>query len=35
VITGAAAMPDRADVDAWIALVDSVRDTRNPRPTYP
>jgi hypothetical protein len=35
VITGAAAMPARADVDAWIALVDSVRDTVYPRPSYP
>ena len=35
VITGAAAMPARGDVDAWIALVDSVRDTVYPRPTYP
>ena len=35
VITGAATMPNRADVDAWIALVDSVRDTVYPRPAYP
>jgi len=35
VITGAAPMPVRSDVDAWIALVDSVRDTVYPRPTYP
>ena len=35
VITGAAAMPNRADVDAWIALVDSVRDTVYPKPAYP
>jgi hypothetical protein len=35
VILGAAPMPDRADVDAWIALVDGVRDTVYPPPTYP
>lgn len=35
VITGAAPMPDRSDVDAWIALVDSVRETVYPSPTYP
>ena len=35
VITGAAPMPDRADVDAWIATVDGVRDTVYPKPTYP
>lgn len=35
VITGAAPMPDRADVDAWIAIVDGVRDTVYPKPTYP
>jgi hypothetical protein len=35
VITGAAPMPGRADVDAWIATVDGVRDTVYPKPTYP
>lgn len=35
VITGAAPMPDRSDVDAWIAIVDGVRDTVYPKPTYP
>ena len=35
VITGAAPMPVRSDVDAWIALVDSVRETVYPSPTYP
>jgi hypothetical protein len=35
VITGAAPMPDRADVDGWIATVDTVRDTVYPKPTYP
>lgn len=35
VITGAKPMPDRSDVDAWIALVDSVRETVYPSPTYP
>jgi hypothetical protein len=35
VLLGAAPMPDRADVDAWIALVDGVRDTVYPPPTYP
>jgi hypothetical protein len=35
VITGAAPMPVRADVDAWIATVDGVRDTVYPKPTYP
>jgi Subtilase family len=35
VIFGNAAMPDRSDVDAWIALVDGVRNTVYPPPTYP
>lgn len=35
VIMGAAPMPDRSDVDAWIATVDGVRDTVYPKPTYP
>jgi hypothetical protein len=35
VITGAAAMADRSDVDAWIATVDGVRDTVYPKPAYP
>ncbi|HSO02381.1 MAG TPA: S8/S53 family peptidase, partial [Gaiellaceae bacterium] len=35
VITGAAPMPVRGDVDAWIALVDSVRETVYPSPGYP
>lgn len=35
VITGAAPMPNREDVDAWIAIVDGVRDTVYPKPVYP
>jgi hypothetical protein len=35
VIFGTSPMPDRADVDAWIALVDSVRNTVYAPPTYP
>jgi hypothetical protein len=34
VLTGAAPMPDRSDVDAWIATVDGVRETVYPSPTY-
>ena len=35
VLFGRAAMPDRSDVDAWIALVDGVRNTVYAPPTYP
>lgn len=35
VILGRAAMPNRADVDAWIATEDAVRDSVYPPPTYP
>jgi hypothetical protein len=35
VIFGRAPMPDRSDVDAWIAVVDSVRDSVYAPPTYP
>jgi hypothetical protein len=35
VILGRAAMPNRADVDAWIATEDAVRDTVYPPPVYP
>jgi hypothetical protein len=30
-----APMPDRSDVDAWIASTDAIRDTLYPPPTYP
>jgi hypothetical protein len=35
VVLGRAAMPNRADVDAWIATEDAVRDTVYPPPVYP
>jgi hypothetical protein len=35
VLLGRAPMPDRSDVDAWIASVDAVRDSLYPPPTYP
>jgi hypothetical protein len=35
VVLARAAMPNRADVDAWIATEDAVRDTVYPPPTYP
>jgi hypothetical protein len=35
VVLGRAAMPNRADVDAWIAAEDAVRDTVYPPPSYP
>jgi hypothetical protein len=35
VILGRAALPNRADVDAWIATEDAVRDTVYPPPLYP
>ncbi|HKO62827.1 MAG TPA: S8 family serine peptidase [Pyrinomonadaceae bacterium] len=35
VIMGRAPMPNRSEVDAWIASVDAVRNTLYPPPTYP
>jgi hypothetical protein len=35
VVLGRAAMPNRAEVDAWIATEDAVRDTVYPPPVYP
>ncbi|HKO45872.1 MAG TPA: S8 family serine peptidase [Pyrinomonadaceae bacterium] len=35
VIMGRAPMPDRSEVDAWLATVDVVRDSVYPPPTYP
>jgi len=35
VIMGRAPMPDRSEVDAWIATVDVLRDSVYPPPTYP
>jgi hypothetical protein len=35
VIMGRAPMPDRSDVDAWMASIDMLRDSVYPPPTYP
>ena len=35
VIMGRAPMPNRSEVDAWIATVDAVRNSVYPPPTYP
>ena len=35
VIMGRAPMPNRSEVDAWIASIDSIRDSVYPPPTYP
>jgi hypothetical protein len=35
VIMGRAPMPNRSDVDAWIASIDAVRNSIYPPPTYP
>ena len=35
VLLGRAQMPDRSDVDTWIASIDAVRDSVYPPPSYP